>query len=148
LCPCVWGMGIKNCNVLLVDFFPLMSIQCPSLSLQISFHLNFILRESKMAMPACFLGSLLGISFSNPLLWRDVYPWMLMCVSCVQQKDGSYFHIHPISVFLLWNWNLWWWEISMTNICWWFLLSCCFVSLLPPPPSLCIFLFLFYFPGL
>jgi hypothetical protein len=79
--------------------FPLMSMKCPSMSLLISFGLNSILLDIRVATPACFLGTFALKIFFQVFTLRKYLPLTLRCVCGVQQNYGEYFCIHSVSLF-------------------------------------------------
>ena len=77
-----------------------MRMKCPSSYLLIDFNLKSILLDIRIATPACFLGPFDWKIFSQPFTLRECLSLRWRCVSCMQQKDGSCFHIHSVSVCL------------------------------------------------
>lgn len=54
-----------------------------------------------MAIPIYFLGPFSCNIFFRPVTLKECLSLKLRCVSWIQQKDGSYFHIHFVSLCLL-----------------------------------------------
>ena len=78
----------------------MMNIKCPSSYLLDTFSLKSVLLAIRIATPACFLGPFYRKVFSQLIILRKYLSLKLRCVSCMQQKDGSCFCIHSVSLCL------------------------------------------------
>ena len=77
-----------------------MSIKCPSPSLLVDFSVKSVLLDIRMATPACFLGSFVWKTFSQPFTLSRCLSLWLRCVFCKQQNVGSCFPVQSRSLCL------------------------------------------------
>lgn len=102
------------------------------------FYFESLLANIKMDTPnySCFF--LLGIAFSNFLLWRHAYPWwsgVLFCFVLYAAKDESCFLIQFINLhYLMRNWDHEYWELSKISADLFLLFYCYGVGPSLPPP--------------
>ena len=68
-CPCVWGIGVKNWNIILVDFFLWVG--------SISSYLSWLSWSDVYFITFCFLLGSICLEYLLPpfLPWSDVYLW-------------------------------------------------------------------------
>jgi len=81
--------------------YPLIIMQCPSLSLAIFFILKSILSDMRIATPAFLYFPFAWNMFSHPLTFSLYVSLGLKWVSCQQHKYGSCFCIHTASLCLV-----------------------------------------------
>jgi hypothetical protein len=53
---------------------------------------------TNVCTPSCILGPFAFKNVFHPFTLMSYLSLMLMCVSCIQQNDGSYFHVYFISL--------------------------------------------------
>lgn len=99
MCPCVWYIDLKNCNILWVDF-AFHECIVSSLYLLISFGFKCILWNSEMARSACLLGPFAWNFFFFFPIYQELIHLLNLNVCFLDSVEGLIlFCIHSLSIF-------------------------------------------------
>lgn len=121
----------KNCNILMVDFFPLL--------------LPYIFWLVRVLTLFCLILKMSKLSWFLSFYWEYLFPPLypdVMSVLDVQlyfldpEEGNILFSFYSVSLVFLWgNWGHWCWDLSLSSIGWFLLLWWCDVNF-PPLISL------------